>query len=73
MPCFFILVYALGFAAIFIFLFYDFTGPVDRESIRDDIVEVQNDTFRARHPMLEYAIMKKLCEKYSQNCEKLII
>jgi len=73
MPCFFMLVYALGFAAIFIFLFYDFTGPVDRESTRDDIVEVQNDTFRVRHPMLEYAIMKKLCEKYSQNCEKLII
>ena len=68
LPCFFLLVYALGFAAIFVFLFHDFTGPIDQ----DDMVEVQNDTLRARHPKLEYAIMMKLCEKYSQNCKKLL-
>ena len=74
MPCFFILVYVLGFAAIFVFLFYDFTGPVDQDESRrisDKYSEVQNNTFRVRHRKLEHVIMKKLCKKYPQNCEKL--
>ena len=67
LPCFYLLVYALGFAAIFVFLFYDFTGPVDQ----DDIDEMQNSSARKSHPKLDYEIMMKLCAKYAQNCNKL--
>ena len=65
--CFYLLVYALGFAAIFFFLFYDFTVPVDQ----DDIDEMQNSSARKSHPKLDYVIMMKLCAKYARNCNKL--
>ena len=66
-PCFFLLVYALEFAAIFVFLFYDFTGHVDQ----DDTDEMQNSSARKSHSKLDYGIMMKLCAKYARNCNKL--
>ena len=67
LPCFYLLVYALGFAAIFFFLFYDFTGHVDQ----DDTDEMQNSSARKSHSKLDYGIMMKLCAKYARNCNKL--
>ena len=69
LPCFYLLVYALGFAAIFVFLFYDFTGPVDQDDI--DEMQMQSASDRKPHPKLDYEIMMKLCAKYARNCNKL--